>query len=150
MQRIADSALTQALLGAEAIESKGLKVPIDGVLARVENVFRSRNTVYIHYRIENHTMHPFRAGLPRVYELQIAQASISITSIVRTQLSDKTMDKLGRTSAVALPVALTQNDGQDIAPGTDGQGVIAIRRDMNSPKVLRLEFDPKVKATFVF
>ena len=150
MQRIADSVLTQALLGAQPIESKSLKVPSDGVLVRVQNVFRTRNTVYVHYRIENHTQHPFRVSTPKVYELQIGHASTSLALLECTQLNDKAVDKLGRATSVALPVALAQSDGQDVAPGVYRQGVVALRQDMNSPKVLRLEFDPRVKATLVF
>ncbi len=150
MQRIADSVLTQALLGAQPIENKNLKIPNDGVLVRVQNVFRTKNTVYVHYRVENYTQHPFRVSTPKVYELQIGHASISLASLVCTQLSDKALDKLGRTTSVALPLALAQSDGQDVAPGVHRQGVVAIRQDLNSPKVLRLEFDPAVKATLVF
>ena len=150
MQRIADSVLTQALLGAEPIESKSLKVPNAGVLVRVQNVFRTRNTVYLHYRIENHTQRPFRVGTPKVFELQIRNPSTSLTSLEHTQLSDKAADSLGRATSVALPVALAQSDGQDVSPGDSRQGVVAIRQDMNSPKVLRLEFDLRVKATLVF
>jgi hypothetical protein len=150
MQQVADMVLTKALLGAVQIQSNGIKVPNDGMLARIQQIFRAKDTVYIHYSIENHSQHPFRMTAPNVYELQADHPSVALISFARTQLNRGAFAKLGQTTQRAVPIAFAENDGPDVAPGLYGQGVVAIRQYIHSPRVLQLEFDPKVKATLVF
>ncbi len=148
LQKIADKLMTQALLGTEPIDSRAIK-PRSNVVVRVQQVFRTRSTVYIHYVVENHTDHPFRITAPNVQALKLSMATLSVTGLQRTQLDDKTVGRLGRTSSVELPVALAESDGQDVAAHDQGQGIIAIRQDLQAPAVLQLEFSSAVKATFV-
>jgi hypothetical protein len=148
MQKIADTVMKQALLGAERIDSTSVR-PHSNVVVRVQQVFRTQSTVYIHYKIENHTAHPFRIVTPMVNELQVGHTPISLLGLSRTQLNDKITAKLKRTSSLALPVALAESDGIDVASHQEGQGVIAIRQDLRAPKVLELQFNGNVKATLV-
>jgi hypothetical protein len=150
MQSVADMVLTKALLGAQQIQNVGVKVPNDGVFVRVQQVFRARNTVYIHYSIENHTARPFRMIAPTVYELDADRPIVALVSYSNRQLNKGEIAKLGPTTRHPVPVAFAENDGPDVAPGLDRQGVIAIRQEILSPGALQLEFDTKVKATLVF
>jgi hypothetical protein len=148
MQKIADTVMKQALLGAEPIDSTSVR-PHSNVVVRVQQVFRTRSTVYIHYKIENHTAHPFRIVTPMVNELQVGHTPISLLGLSHTQLNDKISAKLKRTSSLALPVALAESNGIDVASHQEGQGVIAIRQDLQAPKVLELQFSSNVRATLV-
>ena len=150
MQQVADMVLTKALLGAEQIHSNGIKVANDGILVRIQQIFRARDTVYIHYSIENHSEHPFRMTAPNVYELQADHPTVALISFAHTQLNRGAVAKLGQTTQRAVPVALAENNGPDVAPGLQGQGVVAIRQYTLSPRVLQLEFDPEVRATLAF
>jgi hypothetical protein len=150
MQSVADMVLTKAFLGAQQIQNVGVKVPSDGVFVRVQQVFRARNTVYIHYSIENHTARPFRIVAPTVYELDADRSVVALVSYSNRQLNKGEIAKLGPTTRRPVPVAFAENDGPDVAPGVDRQGVIAIRQEIPSPGALQLEFNTKVKATLVF
>ena len=148
MQKIADTVMKQALLGAEAIDSTAVKSH-SNVVVRIQQVFRTKSTIYIHYKLENHTSHPFRIGAPAVYELEVGHPPVSLPGLSRTQLNDKIATKLKRTNSMALPVALAESDGIDVASHQERQGVIAIRQDLQAPKVLELQFSGNVKATLV-
>jgi len=148
LQQIADNIMKQALFGAEPIDSRTIKSRAN-IVVRVQQVFRTRSTVYIHYQVENHTDHPFRIAAPNVKALKMGLTAVSVSGLRHTQLDDKTLGRLGRTSSVELPVALAESDGQDVAAHDQGQGIIAIRQDLQAPAVLQLEFSSAVKATFV-
>jgi hypothetical protein len=148
MQKIADTVMKQALLGTEPIDSTSVRSH-SNVVVRVQQVFRTRNTIYIQYKIENHTAHPFRIAVPAVFEVEVGHTPVSLLGLSRTQLNDKISAKLRRTSSLALPVALAESDGIDVASHQERQGVIAIRQDLQAPKVLELQFSGNVKATLV-
>jgi Conjugal transfer protein len=150
MQQVADMVLTKAFLGAEPIQSKGIKTPSDGVLVRVQQIFRARNTVYIHYSIENHSQYRYHTPAPNVYELLAGHPSVALISFARTQLNRGALAKLEQTTQHPVAVAFADNDGADIAPGLCRQGVVAIRQDAPSLRILQLEFGPDVQATLVF
>src|SRR5580698_8504370 len=53
--QIADVVLTRALMGAEEIKQKSTRKARGQIKVRVDQVFRTRTTVYIHYTIENNS-----------------------------------------------------------------------------------------------
>lgn len=150
MQSVADMVLTKALLGAQQVQSVGIKIPNDGVFVRVQQIFRARNTLYIHYSMENHSARAFRLVAPSVYELEAEHPVVALGSYSNRQLNKGEIAKLGPTTRRPVPVAFAENDGPDIIPGGYRQGVVAIRQGIPSPGVLQLEFDPSIRATLVF
>ena len=146
---IADMVLTRALLGAEEINQPRRRAAKNDVAIQIEQVFRTKSTLYIHYRIENRTNRVYRASSPRAHQLETDDASISLPGLVHHQLDRSTVERLGTTHELPLSVAHTESESQQIEPGETTQGVIAIRQDMKSPAVVELEFDDGVKATVV-
>jgi len=144
----ADLILTRAFLGAVQIRGNE-RAQHDRLLVRVEQVFRSRTTVYIHYKIENNTEAAFHVGSPAVFELKPQRSAVSLGSIAHTQLDAGLIKKLGMSNALPLPLARYESETESISPGTTSQGVIAIRHDLKSPAVLQIVFDSGVKAIFV-
>ena len=147
--QFADVVLTRALMGAEEIKQTSARKAKGQVSVRVEQVFRTRSTVYIHYTIENNSGLFYRVNPPEAYQLKADDPPISLTSLTHTQLDRATLEELGDTHVVALPVAHAEAEAEDLHPGETTQGVVPIRQDLKSPVVVQLVFRDGVKATFV-
>jgi len=68
--QFADVVLTRALLGAEEIKRKNVRKVRGQINVRVEQVLRTRTTLYIHYTIENNSRLSYRVNAPEAYELR--------------------------------------------------------------------------------
>jgi hypothetical protein len=147
--QFADVVLTRALLGSEEIKQKSTRKVKGQVSVRVEQVFRTRSTVYVHYTIENHSGLFYRVNTPQAYQLKIDDSPIALTSLAHTQLDGVTVEELGDTHELALPVAHAEAEAEDLHAGETTQGVVPIRQDLKSPAVVQLVFRDGVKATFV-
>ncbi len=153
MASIADMMLTKAFLGAERIDNSSIRETKDRITVRVEQVLESSNTLYIHYSISNLTRRPYRVLAPTVYQLLPSAPMISVPALAHSQLSNSLAHKLGRTTRITLPVANAETRNQDLTPGGETQGVIAVRQKFAAPTVFQLVFqaagDQNVTATFV-
>jgi conjugative transfer protein CagX len=147
--QFADVVLTRALMGAEEIKQRSARKAKSEVSVRVERVFRTRSTVYIHYTIENNSGLFYRVNTPQAYQLQIGDSPIPLTTLGHTQLDRAMIDELGDTQGLALPVAHAESEVDDLHPGETTQGVVSIRKDLKSPAVVQLVFLDGVKATVV-
>jgi hypothetical protein len=147
--QFADVVLTRALLGAEEIKQKSTRKAKSQVTVRVEQVFRTRSTVYVHYMIENNSGLSYRVNTPQAYQLQIHDSPISLASLAHIQLDRAMLEELGGTQEFALPVAHSEAEADDLHPGETTQGVVSIRKDLKSPAVVQLVFGDGVKAAFV-
>ena len=147
--QFADMLLTRALLGAEEIKQRSAHKAKGQINLLVEEVFRTRNTVYVHYTIENNSGLFYRVHTPQAYQLQPDDSPISLASIAHTQLDRGTLEELGNTQELALPVAHAEAEIENLHPGERTQGVVPIRQDLKSPAIVQLVFGDGVKATFV-
>ena len=145
----ADVVLTRALLGAEEIKHTRARAAKNQVSVRVEQVFRTRSTVYIHYTIENNSNLFYRVNTPGAYQLQTDDSPVSLASLAHTQLDRAMLEELGGTQVLALPVAHAEAEADDLHPGETTQGVVSIRQGLKSPAVVQLVFGDGVKATVV-
>jgi len=145
----ADILLTRALMGAEEIKQKSARKAKGRVSVRVEQVFRTRSTVYIHYTIANNSGLLYRVNMPEAYQLNVDAPRISLPSLAHTQLDRATLEKLGDRNALALPVAHTEAEAENLHPGDTTQGVVSIREDLKSPAVIQLVFGDGLEAAFV-
>ncbi len=149
--QFADVVITRALIGAEEIKQKNPRKVKGQVSVRVEQVFRTHSSVYIHYTIENNSGLFYHANAPQAYQLQIDDSPISLGSLAHTQLDRAMFEELGDTQKLelALPVAHSEAEAEDLHPGESTQGVVSIRKDLKPPAVIQLVFHDGVKATFV-
>jgi len=147
--QFADVVLTRALLGAEEIKQKNQRKAKGQVSVRVEQVFRTRSTVYVHYTIENNSGLFYRVNEPQACQLKVDDSSVSLASLAHTQLDRAMLEELGDTHELPLPVAHAEAEADDLHPGETTQGVVPIRQDLKSPAIVQLVFRDGVKATFV-
>jgi hypothetical protein len=140
LDEIADMALTRAFLGAERIDSSLVKDVKDGITIRVEHVYRSRSSTYVHYAVVNRNRTPYRIPDPAVALAVPAESAVSVRGLRGVQLNRSLAEKLGPVRAEVLDLAHAEIEKADIGPGEESQGVVAVRRRLDSPAVLRLSF----------
>jgi Conjugal transfer protein len=155
LEEIADMMFTRAFVGAERVDSDSIKDAKNRVTLRIEHIFQSRNTVYIHYSVRNLTARSYRILTPSVAEVVATKPSISLASLSRTQLDQELIRKLGEVRQQrTISVARAETGKEDLHPGEETQGVIAIREQIAGPAVLQLTFGAEgahpVRATMVF
>jgi hypothetical protein len=112
-------------------------------------VFRTKTSIYLHYRIENGGRRAYHVTAPEVLELQAEPSTLSLSGFAHKQLDPRLLENLSDIHSVTLPVACAETASEDLAPGESTEGVVAIRQNLSSPAVVQLVFDSQVQATFV-
>jgi hypothetical protein len=147
--QFADMMLTRAFLGAVEITGSNTRPSKNQVSVRVEQVFRTKSSVYVHYTIENNSKHSYHIGPPSAQQLQAEDSPVVLPGLVHKQLDQRLLNSLHNVQTIALPVAHAESVAEDLGPGETTHGVVAIRKDLVSQAVVQLVFDSQVKATFV-
>jgi len=148
-EEFADMMLTRAFLGAVDITAANPRAPKGTVRIRVQQVFRTKTSIYVHYSIENDGRITYHVTTPEVCELQLGHSTLSLPSFAHKQLDPRLLETIRDIHNVPLPVPHAETDSEDLAPGESSEGVVAIRANLSSPAVVQLVFDTQVKATFV-
>lgn len=149
MEQVADMLLTRAFLGMEPVDHSGISVPKDKIALRIEQVLRTKNTLYIQYALENQSKTPYHVGTPMAYRQEVIASDVSLPALERHQLDSQTIHRLGDTKTIPWPITHAESVPQDVLPGESARGVVTIRQDVESPVVLELVFDVDVRATLV-
>jgi hypothetical protein len=149
VDEIADMMLTRAFLGAVEIAPPNARAPKNQVHVRIQQVFRTKTSIYVHYSIENDSRSAYHVTAPDVFELQAGHSSLTLPAFAHKQLDPRLVEKLGAIHSVLLPVPHAETASEDLAPGESTEGIVAIRQDLRSPAAVQLVIDSHVKATFV-
>jgi hypothetical protein len=149
MEQVADMLLTRAFLGMEPVDHTGISMPNDQIGLRIEQVLRTKNTLYIQYVMENHSKAPYHVGAPTVCRQLVIASDISLPALGHHQLDPQTIRRLGDTRTIPWPISHAESTPQDVLPGESARGVVTIRQDVESPVVLEIIFDVDVRATLV-
>jgi hypothetical protein len=144
LNQTADMMLTRAFLGAERIESRSIKNANNRVTVRIERVFQSKTTFYIHYSVMNRTGRPYRLVLPVLIVGTAVRPAISLTSLSGEQIDQETFAKLGELKQRNLEVVRSEITKVDLGSGESAEGVVAVREQMASPTLVQLNFGPTV------
>ena len=144
-----DLLTTRVLLGAESIQPPQSRVPKDRVNVRVDEVFRTKSTIYLHFSVDNKTQHPWHVSAPTAVYLESRKAIPSLPSLVRQQLDQKALKQVGDANEMPLTVAHMECETDDVPPTGETQGIIVIRTPLASPIILQLTFAPQVTVTVV-
>jgi hypothetical protein len=154
MDEIADMMLTRVFLGSERVDSSNLRAEKGRVIVRIEHVFQSKNTLYIHYSIRNRSARHYRVNSPAVAEAHALHPSVSVMAFHRVQLDETTLRQFGRLTERQLALARAETQKEDLQPGEETQGIVAIREELTGPTIFQLTFaregPHQVRATMVF
>jgi hypothetical protein len=142
IQKIASLVLTQALMGTESIVREKSKDAASGVNVTLEQVFRSKDALYIRYTIANQSTAPFRITTPAISEVKLTRHPISMMSLRDHQLSPRTFGKFKATPGASIPVVNADPPiTPDVAPGGKSTGVVTIHVSQGSqPQLYQLHF----------
>jgi type IV secretory pathway VirB9-like protein len=149
VQMLTEMLLNKTLLDAQVIDSSSAKPAKGAISIRVERVFRTSDTAYIYFTVDNQSKQPLRTTQPSVNRVEAEQSSISLWGLVNHQLTSGLMAHLGTTKASPVTVAYSAFEGRDLSPGTQKAGVVAIQLARSSPTILQLMIADGVKAAFV-
>lgn len=149
VEDFADLMLTRALLGAVDITPANPKALKGQVRVRIQQVFRTKTSIYVHYSMENGGRSKYHVPTPEVFELPAGHLNLSLPSLAHKQLDPRSLENLSDIHSASLPVPYAEAASEDVSPGESTEGVVTIRQNLNSPAVVQLVFDSQVKATFV-
>ena len=133
-----DTLLTRALLGSERVDSTYIKDRKGRVTVRIEQVFQSSNSLYIHYSIRNSGDRPYRILQPDLRQLIPFASKISLISLQNTQLDDGSINRLGAVKEAAVPITHWETTKQDLAPGEAARGVLIVRQHFPNQTVFEV------------
>ena len=141
IQKIASLVLMQALMGSENIVRESGKFVTNGVSVELEQVFRSKDALYVRYTITNQTAVPFRITTPDVHEAEPTGQPISLVALRNHQLSPHTCAAFKAKPGENIQVINAGSVSADIPPGQKSTGVVTIRVSQgNQPQLYQLDF----------
>jgi hypothetical protein len=141
IRKIASLVLAQAMMGVEEVVHDSAKPTPDRIQIDLEQVYRSKDQLYIRYSVTNQTSTPFRLTTPDVYAPLPTQVPISLTSLRNRQLSSQTYGAFKAKPGTSLAVVQAESAAHDLAPGQKTTGVISIGISQgNPPQIYQLNF----------
>ena len=141
IHKIASLVLAQAMMGVEDIANDSRKPAPDRVQIALEQVYRSKDQLYIRYSITNQTKAPFRLTTPDVSAPLPTERPISLLGLRNHQLSPQTFGAFKAKQGASLAVVQAESATRDLAPGQKTTGVISIGSSQgNPPQIYQLNF----------
>jgi hypothetical protein len=127
IRRVASLVLSQAMMGVEDVTRDPAK-PVPGhVEVALDQVYRTRDQLFIRYSIANLTQSPFRVTAPEVTHPFPTESPISLVSLRDHQLAPKTFSAFKTKQSASVPVLRAECASPDLAPGEKVVGVISLR-----------------------
>jgi hypothetical protein len=141
IHKIASLVLAQTMMGVEDIANDSRKLAPDRVQIDLEQVYRSKDQLYIRYSITNQTKAPFRLTTPDVSAPLPTERPISLLGLRNHQLSPQTFGAFKAKQGASLAVVQAESATRDLAPGQKTTGVISIGSSQdNPPQIYQLNF----------
>ena len=138
---IASQVLAQTMMGVESIVHDSAKPSSGQVQVELEQVYRSKDQLYIRYSISNQTKVPFRLTTPDVSNPLATQQPISLISLRNHQLSVQTFESFRAKPGSSLTTVQAESAATDLAPGQKTIGIVSVRNsESNPPQIYQLNF----------
>jgi hypothetical protein len=107
----------------------------------ISDLYEKDGRLLIRYSVRNHSPQPYSVNNPQVYELDGVRSEQSLYGFVNSQLGDEQIGKLKVKQETPVKVLDGQLQSEQIAPGEEVVGVVALQMTPSSgPTVLRLDF----------
>lgn len=141
IRKIASLILAQAILGVEDIVHDADKPATGRVEVNLEQVYRSKDRIYIRYSVTNQTKSPFRVTTPEVSAPVPTERSISLLGLRNHQITVRTFTAFNANQVTGIDVMQAESGTRDLAPGEKTRGVISIGASTgNPPQIYQLTF----------
>lgn len=141
IRKIAALVLAQAMMGAENITHEPDKVAPDTVQVSLDQVYRSKDQLYIRYSVTNLSKAPYRLTAPDISAPSPTREPISLVSLRDRQISAHTLEAFSPRPGNSFSVVQSEVAQRDLAPGQKTTGVVSIRSAQgNPPQLYQLVF----------
>jgi len=141
IRKIAALVLAQTMMGAQVIAHDPVKLATGRVQIDIEQVYHSKDQIYIRYSVTNQTQTPFRLTTPDVSAPLPTQQPISLISLRNRQLSPQTFGAFKSKPGSSLVVVQAESVVHDLAPGQTTTAVVSIGSSQdNPPQLYQLNF----------
>jgi hypothetical protein len=140
IRKTAALVLAQTIDGRQSVSHEPVKAVPDQVQIEIQEVYRSKNQLYILYSVDNQTDAPFRITPPNVSAPIPTQQPIYVSEMHNFQLSPQTFEGFKAKPGAGLTVLDAESRTRDVAPGQKATGVISIGSPQDSPPRL-YQFD---------
>jgi hypothetical protein len=141
IRKIASLVLTQAMMGVEDIAHDSGKQTADRVQVSLEQVYRTKDRIYIRYSVANETEAPFRVTTPDVSAPLPTEQPISLLSLRDRQITSQTFEAFKARQVSGLQVIEAESARRDLGPGEKTTGVLSIGSSTNNPpQIFQLSF----------
>lgn len=128
IRRVASLVLAQAMMGVEDISHDPAEPAAGRVEVDLEQIYRTRDQLFVRYSIANLTQSPFRVTAPEVSAPLPGERPISLMSLRDHQLAPKTFTSFKAKQSTSVPVVRADCASCDLAPGERTAGVISFSR----------------------
>ncbi len=140
-RNVTSQVLAQTMMGVEGITHDSAKPSTGQVQVEVEQVYRSKDRLYIRYSISNQTDAPFRLTTPDVSNPLPTQQPTSLISLRNHQLSVKIFESFRAKPGSSLTIVQAETTAKDLAPGQKTTGIVSVRNsESNPPQIYELNF----------
>jgi len=113
----------------------------------INDLYEKDGNLFIRYAVSNHGSQPYAVHTPEVFQLDGVRSPQSLYGLVNSQLADEQVAKLKVRQQIPVPIVDGQLQSQQIAPGEQAVGVVALQLPSSEqPRILRLQF-PSAKSS---
>jgi hypothetical protein len=141
IRKIASLVLAQTMLGVQDIVHEPARIASNQVRIELDQVYRTKDQLYIRYSITNQSKTPFRLTTPDVTMPLPTQVPISLTGLRGHQLSPETFGAFKSKPGSSVAVAQAESVTRDLAPGQKTTGIVSFASPQNdSPRIFQLQF----------
>lgn len=141
IRKIAALVLVQAMIGVEDVTRDPAKLAKDRVQIDIDQVYRSKDQLYIRYSVSNRTQTPFRLTTPDVSVPLPTQQPISLVSLRNHQISPQTFGAFRPKQSTSVAVVQAESVSRDLLPGQQTTGVVSVGSSQsNPPQLYQLHF----------
>jgi hypothetical protein len=107
----------------------------------ISDLYEKDGNLLIRYAVSNHGSQPYAVHTPEVFQLDGVRSPQSLYGLVNSQLADEQVAKLKVRQQIPVPIVDGQLQSQQIAPGEQAVGVVALQLPSSEqPRILRLQF----------
>lgn len=147
MADVADMVLIRALLGSQQIDSSRVK-RTDPLELKIQQIFRSAQSVYIHYSLRNTSKKTVKLTTLTVFELvRMQRPEISLMAVLHSQIEEQALQDLGKLKERQISLARSERQNDLLQPGDSTEGVLVTRESLSSPIIVQLAIANDAGAT---
>jgi hypothetical protein len=107
----------------------------------ISDLYEKDGNLLIRYAVANHGSQPYAVHTPEVFQLDGVRSPQSLYGLINSQLAEEQVAKLKVRQQVPIPVLDGHLQAQQIAPGEQAVGIVALQMPQGTePRILRLQF----------